>query len=132
MLHAGGIQMICFPLSSCRPSLCLILLFIYLLPLLVYVCFCDVISAAVLPAGLHHLPHSPQTHLPHPLTPPWTHRQELRPQRCSTGPECRRSPLGPPGQEPQQEAEPRSGQQSEEGAQQPDRCSRCTWNKEVR
>lgn len=101
-------------------------------PCVFLLCRCDVISAAVLPAGLHHLPHPPQTHLPHPLTPPWTHRQKLRPQRSSTGPERRRRPIGPPDQEPQQEAEPKFGQQSEEDIQQPGRCSRWTWSKKVR
>lgn len=67
---------------------------------------CNVISTAVLPAGVHHIPRSPQTHLSHPLPSPGTHRQELWSQRSSTSPEHCQPPSRGQGQASQQEEEP--------------------------
>lgn len=88
---------------------------------------CDVISAAVIPAGVHHLPRPPQTHLPHPLAPPGTHRQELRPQGRPTGSERWVKDFQ---QDQEAELGQESSQEPEEGVQQPD--SRAVQTEEVR
>lgn len=67
----------------------------------------DVSSAAVIPAGLHHLPRSPEAHLSHPLPPPGTRRQEFRSQRRSGGAELR------PGNQRTEQKEG-SGEETEE------------------
>lgn len=98
---------------------------------------CDVTSAAVLPAGLHHLPHPPQTHLSHPLATPGTHGQELRPQGRTSGADLRSSPHRLRGQEsdqeqdPQQEAKPEFAEEPEGGAPDPDGCSGQTRKEKV-